>query len=61
MIKSGLFSQVKDKICVTSQKQIPACLLPNDDNCYLPGGKKQTNKQKKYEAKRGATDILRLC
>lgn len=45
MIKSGLFSQVKDKICVTSQKQIPACLLPNDDNCYLPGGKK--NKQTK--------------
>lgn len=46
MIKSGLFSQVKDKICVTSQKQIPACLLPNDDNCYLPGGKKkQTNKR----------------
>lgn len=46
MIKSGLFSQVKDKICVTSQKQIPACLLPNDDNCYLPGGKKK-NKQTK--------------
>lgn len=44
MIKSELFSQVKDKICVPSQKQIPACLLPNNDSCYLPGGEKQTNK-----------------